>query len=186
MNTLVEYRFVVRLQVPFYFIELITILCNVPHSLAAIALDHKDSEITVLLVHLVTYLMIHFKGCIRDLQGHLEKIFSFQDEDLREVPCLDSWLSDYLREKTNLSKVLILRQVCHMGLRMLINNGHFPADNEKYLGALFTLNDTVIIDSVNSLLQNEAQIAEKLNREASEHIYCLEDSPIKVDNYFPS
>ena len=71
-----------------------------------------------------------------------------------------------------------------MRLSFLINYGDLARDNEEYFLAEIALNHTIIINRIDSLLENETQVTKELNGEPSKDIDALKDAAVEIHNDF--
>ena len=73
-----------------------------------------------------------------------------------------------------------------MRLSFLINNGDLARYNEEYFLTEVSLNHTIVINRVDSLLENETKVTEELNGEPAKDIDALKDAAVEIDNDFPA
>ena len=73
-----------------------------------------------------------------------------------------------------------------MRLSFLINNGGLAIDNEENFLTEVTLNHAIVINRIDSLLENEAKVAEELDWEPSKDIDALKDAAVEIHNDFPA
>ena len=73
-----------------------------------------------------------------------------------------------------------------MCFRFFVNNCHFSRNYEEYILAYLSLHYAIVIDSIDSFLQDETEIAQEFDWEPSKYIDRLKDTAIEIDNNFSS
>ena len=73
-----------------------------------------------------------------------------------------------------------------MRLSFLINYGDLARDNEEYFLTEVTLNHAIVINRIDSLLENETKVTEELNGEPSKDINALKDAAVEIHDNFPA
>lgn len=73
-----------------------------------------------------------------------------------------------------------------MRLSFLINYGNLARYNEEYFLTEIALNHAIVINRINSLLENETKVTEELNREPSKDIDALKDAAVEIHDNFPA
>ena len=73
-----------------------------------------------------------------------------------------------------------------MSLSLFLDNCNLAGYYEEDVLTELTFHDTVVIDRIYTFLQDEAQVAEELDREPTQYVYALEDAPVEVHNNFSS
>jgi hypothetical protein len=71
-------------------------------------------------------------------------------------------------------------------LSFLINYGNLARDNEEYFLTEIALNHAIVINSIDSLLENKTKVTEELNGEPSKDIDTLKDPAVEIHNDFPA
>lgn len=127
-----------------------------------VALYHKHAIVLIGLrlaaMNVALYMVEHLESTFAHFQSHLQEVISFQDKNLSEVPCLDSRLPLNFGKEADFSEILVLLQICDVGLRLFVNHSDLASDDKEYFGTHFTLNNTVIVDRINSFLEDEGYI----------------------------
>jgi hypothetical protein len=69
-------------------------------------------------------------------------------------------------------------------LSFLINYGDLARDYEEYFLTEIALNHAIVIDCIDSLLENKTKVTEELNGEPSKDIDTLKDAAVEIHNDF--
>lgn len=157
-----------------------------PFLIADVAFYEERLVVFIIILNLLLDLMELGKGLNGDFAGHSQKVIPPQDEHLTEVSGLNCRLPRNIREKTYLAKVLVLDKVDDVGLSFLINYGDLARDNEEYFLTEVTLNHAIVINRIDSLLENETKVTEELNGKPSKDINALKNAAVEIHNDFPA